>query len=91
MSKEELLEKAKRDYPPGTKFYPAHISQEDIAVVPTEGEIKDVGENIGVFETGTCVYYNTPKGWSMVIYYCGHWAKIIPTPNPKLNLNYLIL
>lgn len=81
-SKEELLAKAKRDYPPGTQFRCANGNT-------------PAGSINGIFTVSTYRYMGAPQngvhsgnGW---IYLYGKWATIISTPETKLTFNYLIL
>lgn len=88
MNSTELIEEAKRRYPIGTKFYPAHISQEEIGIVPTDGEIRVFENYIGIFNPFGTEYRTTPAGWCMVLKHNDKWAEIVSLPTPQITNSY---
>ncbi len=83
MTNEELLKKAKKDYPLGTKFYSALPGFKD-----TKGSV--TSEEYYIFSTGDVVV-NKNCGYSIYSAKSKEWAKIISSPKPKeVQLNYEI-
>jgi hypothetical protein len=86
-NKEELIEEAKRRYPIGTKFYPAHLKSETYCVVTTNNfEIIDYSNNISVaaltesgeeFASSYDIEYSHGGIFSRLVYYEGKWANIV--------------
>ena len=85
MSRNEIIAKAKRDYPPGTEFYPAHLYQTDWSCI--------VAENSNyIFESSiVTVKITTGKQWLPVVYeHPNRWAKIIKKGTSVYTENYEI-
>ncbi len=79
----ELLEEAKRRYPVGTRFTPAHINQPDIVYTVTgdwDEYSKGKGIDVKVIEA---------RAYVANIYYRGKWADIIQEESQVIN-NYNI-
>jgi len=86
LTKEKLLEEAKRRYPVGTKFYPAHltINKDKITIVKDE---LIWAENNTIIKTNRSII----GGWTGVVYHKGTWAEIISLPEDKIeNVNPMI-
>lgn len=75
-TKEELLAKAKRDYPIGTKFNSAYSGDSYL---------------IDVFRPRWYNDHTIIIGSKGAVYNNGKWATIISTPETKIHFNYLIL
>lgn len=76
MTKEELLEEAKRRYPIGTQYIPAHVNKGINEVTNSDHEMGNLG-NIHV----TSKYIE--EGWNCCIYYDGKWAELVSLPEEK--------
>lgn len=85
MTEEELLEKAKRDYPPGTEF--KCVNSNNLKYPHTHGNDNIVREELGCVEIGSYEFNIHHKCcW---IYLENKWAEIIFSPTSK-ELNWLI-
>jgi len=94
---ESLLDKAKRLYPVGTRFVPAHIG--DIGkrlTIIEEGVFKTCGDSIYQL-VGEKRYLNKSHPlfekagdaqWDRLIYYEGKWAEILPEPIEKEDTEF---
>lgn len=81
MSKDSLLEKAKRDYPIGTKFYFAHLVKSSVDY--KDEYIGEIINNDFVWENGKRTIKTKSKfnqRWVNCVYFEGNWAKIISKP-----------
>jgi hypothetical protein len=87
-SKSELIEEAKRRYPIGTKFYPAHlVSQNEYCIVTNNNFQVDYGSSVRVWaltaKTGrnyACdsdIEYSHGGSYNRTVYYDGKWADIV--------------
>lgn len=81
--KEDLLEEAKRRYPIGTKFYPAHISKHDDDWYFTVKSHKL--EQPNEFPRNISFISDKPynQDWVPNVYSNGKWAEIISSPKEK--------
>lgn len=86
MTKEELLEKARRDYPIGTKYTPAHIlssGDKNWRIIMSDN-FKFTGCD-DILADGGEYYKDDGSGqqWNTNIYWGKQWAKILSLPpNP---------
>jgi hypothetical protein len=85
--KEQLLEEAKRRFPPGTKFYPAHLHpyKDGICTVTKEQvpHFESGKDDVIQFSTGD--RYKNGHAYSEVIYVKGRWAEIVEPAIPESN------
>ena len=83
ISDKELLEKAKRDYPIGTEYYPAHLTpNEDCKCIMNEDSFNKLYISGNSIVTGK----NNKEGWSEVVYHNDTWATIISKPETKIDI-----
>ena len=79
MTDDELIAKAKKDYPIGTVFYPAHIQENP--------EKKTISSNPDYRVKGRDLYVNVleENSWLPILYYGNRsdWAKIISKPKQQ--------
>jgi len=88
MTEQELIEKAKRDYPIGTKFSPAHLKQRCTTIV--------TNDSFSVSYNNSRIHALTDEGekcsskakygdnsYERIVYFGGKWAEIIYKPEPK--------
>lgn len=78
MTKEELLAKAKKDYPPGTVFIIAHLTGRHTSTIK---KIPDYE-----YYPDTMYVEGTNKAWCSTIYYKGEWAEVIKKGITQENL-----
>lgn len=84
----DLLAEAKRRYPIGTKFIPAHISRDDTFCIITNENFEKNGDNIISFTDDFLKYThgsNSRYGncsYNRLVYDNGNWATIIPPDIP---------
>jgi hypothetical protein len=84
MTSEELLIEAKRRYPKGTVYIPAHISESGEKC--TVSNLDDFHINKGnIFESSGNIKKNG-HGYIECVYACGKWAEIISKPDEKLEI-----
>lgn len=86
MTNEEIMAKAKRDYPVGTTYYIAHMNDE-IATVSNTDTFEMLDDN-SIQES----HGNEDKNghyYTECILHDGKWATIISSPKPK-ELDYQI-
>jgi len=80
MNREEMLEKARRDYPIGTEYEPLNINYingkpKTVKVINNSHHYGGTGEFSGIWVDST--------GCCGTIYAQGKWAEIISTPQPQ--------
>lgn len=91
----DLLEEAKRRYPVGTKFYPAHLSgeiEEDVyCIITDDTEFKFIGDSIYAtvngntyFSADQTKYGNT--SYNRCLYNNKKWAEIVSSTESKLDV-----
>lgn len=78
LSKEALLEEAKRRYPIGTKYIPAHINDGLKEVVGLDCKYIIETDSIRIHSKNLKM-----DGYTDCVYYRGVWAGIISMPEPK--------
>lgn len=72
----ELIEEAKRRYPIGTCFSPAHLTCNSFWMVVKSHEHVD---EISIGKTGYITFHvHNDNAWTPVVYNEGNWAKIKP-------------
>jgi len=95
LEEESLLDKAKRLYPVGTKFIPAHIENYQLTIIE-EGVFKTIGDSIyhlvegRKLLTGRSPLFEVAGGneFHRLIYHEGKWAEIVPEPIEKENTEF---
>jgi hypothetical protein len=84
-SKSELIEEAKRRYPIGTKFYPAHLNQKEYCIITNNNFQVYYGNNINVcaltesgkqFASSSDIEYTNGNSYNRNVYYDDKWADI---------------
>lgn len=90
MTPEQLIEEAKRRYPVGTKFSPAHVARHDVSYcIITKDSTFDYQSGYITAKAGLDSHKNgTPQKpteygttwYNRIVYYNEKWADIIGTP-----------
>jgi hypothetical protein len=84
MNKKEILEKAKRDYPPGTKFIGLHSKQ----IYIVDCDLSSFQKNwLGIDWLIVKIKdenNRSIRGFGEYLYMRGEWAEIISLPYPKI-------
>lgn len=85
-SEDDLISEAKRRYPIGTKFRPAHTPDKDVlgyyCIVTEDSVFEKYGDQIVLTVNGEYwIYRENPKygntDYNRIIYYQGKWAEIV--------------
>ncbi len=84
MTKEQLLEEAKRRYPIGTEFIPVHVNSGLNRI--TTHETQCINDTEITFRQGTYI----KEEWCFCVYKDGRWAIITKSVQPVINNSYSI-
>jgi len=84
-TKEELLEKAKKDYPVGTVFHPPHVSKKDVGCIVVDTDFTFSADDIvSKIEDHLWNIDKDPKygltSFNRYLYWDGKWAEISSKP-----------
>lgn len=100
MTPEELVAEAKRRYPVGTRFVPAHMSPSKCSSVITADSTMKVDANMVISLSGDGKSFlpdsvRTPSRYGdncyeRLVYYNGIWAEIVGSPVPEVRNEYQI-
>jgi hypothetical protein len=86
---EELLERAKRDYPVGTKFLPSHVEGGNYSycIITDDSHFETTKNGIASIIKGKTWDTDNDEKYGNTILcryvYCGKWAEIVSRPEPE--------
>jgi hypothetical protein len=92
---ESNLDKAKRLYPIGTKFYPVHVDQREKYCIVTNSNFKECNDGIASLANNGEIW-NTDKIYgntnlNRMVFYDGKWAEIIKEEEEeKVNMQQIL-
>jgi len=89
MTKDEIIKEAKRRYPIGTKFRPAHLSTGKVTCIVVNHDFVFSGDYLYVYDNignyGSSDKTSGNNSYSRSIFNRGKWAEVIELPVSKMK------